>query len=197
MDWNARYEANDTPWDKGSPTPVLDEIYQRHPDVFVGMSILVPGCGTGHDARWLAAQGAHATGVDISPLAITKALALDQDGQATYEIADFLDSREPLLKEFDQIWEHTCFCALDPSLRGSYVAAAYRSLKPRGTLIGVFFIDPEMDEGEMGPPFGIGVNELKATFLIGGFQLIEDWVPSTGYPGRLGRELVMILRRPM
>jgi hypothetical protein len=64
-------------------------------------------------------------------------------------------------------------------------------------LIGVFFIDPEMDEGEMGPPFGIGVNELKATFSIGGFQLIEDWVPSTGYPGRQGRELVMILRRPL
>jgi 2-polyprenyl-3-methyl-5-hydroxy-6-metoxy-1,4-benzoquinol methylase len=93
MDWNARYEANDTPWDKGSPTPVLEEIYQRHPDIFAGKSILVPGCGTGHDACWLAATGAHTTGVDISPLAITKARELDQDEKANYELADFLDSR--------------------------------------------------------------------------------------------------------
>nr|WP_075089561.1 hypothetical protein [Verrucomicrobium spinosum] len=55
--WNELYETGATPWDKGLPTPVLAEVQQRHPQLFQG-EVMVPGCGTGSDARWLAAQAA-------------------------------------------------------------------------------------------------------------------------------------------
>jgi len=195
MDWNARYQEQDTPWDKGTATPVLAEILARHPGLFSGKSIVAPGCGTGHDVRWLAAHGADATGLDIAPLAIEQARALDPEGIARYELADFLDPASPWENAFDQLWEHTCFCALDPSLRGAYLAAAHRALKPGGQLAGVFFINPEMDEGETGPPFGIPVDELDASLDTAGFRIINAWVPKTGYPGRIGRERAMILER--
>ncbi|WAC20640.1 methyltransferase domain-containing protein [Luteolibacter sp. SL250] len=195
MDWNARYQEQDTPWDKGIPTPVLAEIHERHPGIFSGSTIVVPGCGTGHDVRWLAEQGAEATGLDIAPLAIAKARDLDPTGQADYQVADFLDPDSPLPDTFDQLWEHTCFCALDPSLRAAYLKAARRYLKPGGTLVGVFFINPEMDEGETGPPFGIDEDELSRTLEEAGFRTTGTWVPTTGFPGRIGRERVMILSR--
>jgi SAM-dependent methyltransferase len=174
---------------------VLAEIHERHPGIFSGRTTVVPGCGTGHDVRWLAAQGAEATGLDIAPLAVTRARELDPTGQADYQVADFLDPDGPLPDTFDQLWEHTCFCALDPSLRPAYLRAAHRYLRPGGTLVGVFFINPEMDEGETGPPFGIGADDLEAALADAGFRTLDRWVPTTGFPGRIGRELVMVLRR--
>lgn len=193
MDWNSRYETKDTPWDKGIATPVLEEIERRHPGIFTGRSIVAPGCGAGHDVRWLAAQGAQATGLDIAPLAIEQACSLDPAGAANYEVADFLDPESPYRGAFDQLWEHTCFCALNPTLRSAYLRAAHRAIKPGGILVGVFFIDPEMDEGEVGPPFGIGSAELFASLSDTGFKAIDSWVPVTGFPGRIGREQVIIL----
>ncbi|MBX3741379.1 MAG: methyltransferase domain-containing protein [Akkermansiaceae bacterium] len=195
MDWNARYEEQDTPWDKGIPTPVLAEIEGRHPGIFSGRKVVAPGCGTGHDVRWLAERAASATGLDIAPLAISRARALDPGHEAEFGVADFLNPTPPHVDAYEVVWEHTCFCALDPSLRPSYVQGAGTVLRPGGILAGVFFINPEMDEGETGPPFGIGPAELGALFSAAGFTPLDSWVPVTGFPGRIGRERVMILRR--
>lgn len=195
MDWNERYHQDDTPWDKGAATPVLEELLKHHPERFTAKRILVPGCGTGHDVRWLAGQEARVTGVDIAPLAIKRAQDLDPTGMAHYELADFLDPHSAFENTFDQVWEHTCFCALHPTLRRAYLTAAYRALKPGGQLIGVFFINPEMEEGEEGPPFGIHVEDLENLTTQAGFSIVEAWVPETGFPGRIGRERVMILNK--
>lgn len=195
MDWNARYLNGDTPWDKGQATPVLAEIASRHPDLFLGKTIIVPGCGTGHDVRWLATQGARATGVDIAPLAIAKAQALDPGEMGSYILANALDPAVEFAESFDMLWEHTCFCALDPGMRPAYISAAARLVPPGGTLAGVFFINPEMDEGEQGPPFGIDAAELEALWNDAGFTMEDTWIPASGFSGREGRERVMILRK--
>jgi len=195
MDWNARYLSNDTPWDKGAHTPILDEIESRHPGIFSGRSILVPGCGTGYDARWIAAQGAEVTGIDIAPLAIEQARELDPGETVRFTVADFLDPAPALTGAFDLLWEHTCFCALDPALRPAYFKAARQILAPGGMVVGVFFINPEMDEGESGPPFGIDAKKLEADWKDTGFEQMDPWVPAAGFDGRVGRELVMLLRK--
>ncbi len=195
MDWNSRYQEEDTPWDKGMPTPVLAEIEERHPDIFAGKNVAAPGCGTGHDVRWLAERAASATGLDIAPLAISRARALDPRQTARFEVADFLNPTPPHVDAYEVVWEHTCFCALDPSLRPSYPQGAAAVLRPGGILAGVFFINPEMDTGETGPPFGVEPAELEAQLSAAGFALLDSWVPVTGFPGRIGRERVMILRR--
>ena len=52
MDWDARYEQEDTPWDKGAPAPAIAKLVDEA--VFPeGGKIFVPGCGTGHDVAEL------------------------------------------------------------------------------------------------------------------------------------------------
>jgi SAM-dependent methyltransferase len=190
-DWNQLYETGETPWDKGLPTPVLAEVQQRHPHLFQG-EVMVPGCGTGSDARWLAAQGCQVTGVDIAPLAVDRARSVDETQTVRYVLASLFDLPADLRQKFDLVWEHTCLCALTPDLRRSYIQGVHSALKAGGIVSGVFFIDPEMDPGETGPPFGITPEELTALWEEAGFTVRESWIPSTGYPGRVGRERVLI-----
>lgn len=194
MNWNELYQRQETPWEKGMPTPVLDEIHTRHPEVFQGHT-LVPGCGFGHDARRLAEHGCvPVLGADIAPLAIEGAQANDPASLASYRLVDLFDLPSDLIGAFDLVWEHTCLCALDPEMRQRYVQAIRSVLKEWGMVAGVFFINPEMDPGETGPPFGISVEELEELWRHAGFEVLDSWVPSAAYPGRAGRERAMILR---
>jgi methyl halide transferase len=194
MDWNERYRTGDTPWDKGTATPVLDEMIARHPRIFSGKAI-VPGCGIGHDARRLASSGCGVTGVDIAPLAIDQAKAAEHREAVRFEVDDFLNPAPHHHGAYDLLWEHTCLCALPPALRSRYFASAAKVLKSGGMVAGVFFIDPEMDEGESGPPFGISELELENGWRNEGFSVIHSWVPESAFGGRLGRERAMILVR--
>ena len=51
VDWEFRYQNEDTPWDKGVPHPALDILLQK---IALSGSIIVPGCGRGWDLQWLA-----------------------------------------------------------------------------------------------------------------------------------------------
>jgi hypothetical protein len=67
-------------------------------------------------------------------------------------------------------------------------------LRRGGLLIGVWFIDPDLDPGEEGPPFPFSVAELTARFADG-YEIVEDYVPEVAFAGREGRERVRVLRR--
>jgi len=54
-------------------------------------------------------------------------------------------------------------------------------------------VNPEMDPGETGPPFGILPEELAALFAEK-FEAVESYTPAAAYPGREGRELLRVLR---
>lgn len=192
-DWNACYRDDNTPWDKGLPTPVLAEVLARHGEVFQGKA-LVPGCGLGHDARALADHGLTVTGGDIAPLAIEKAQALDVKHRVSFQLMDVFSPSPEFRGAFDLVWEHTCLCALPIALRTRYVQGVKAMLKPGGVVAGVFFINPEMDPGEEGPPFGISVEDLVKLWKDEGFEVLDSWVPEAGYPGRVGRERAMVLR---
>lgn len=96
---------------------------------------------------------------------------------------------------FDAVWEHTCLCALHPTIRQQYIAGIKSALKPGGQVAGVFYINPELDPGETGPPFGITVDELKALWQEAGFEVVAGWVPEASYEGREGREYFLWLRQ--
>lgn len=195
MDWNACYERRETPWDRGYATPVLDEVLARHPALFQGR-IMVPGCGAGHDARWLAARGCQVTGVDVAPLALERARAQDPSGSVDFVEASLFALPQSMQHQYDLVWEHTCLSALDPAQRSAYAQGIRTALKPGGIVAGVFFINPELDPGETGPPFGISGEELDALWHQAGFHLVDSWVPETGYEGRVGRERVLVAISP-
>lgn len=195
--WEACYQAGDTPWDHGSAAPPLLELLdERGAALWLGGPVLVPGCGTGHDVRALAAFGIPALGLDLSSTAVERARSLSSNGATSYEVGDFLDPAWREGRSFPAIWEHTCFCAILPGQRVAYAEAVAALLPPGGILAGVFYLTPhdpgEDDEG--GPPFKTSVEELDETFAPW-FERIDGRVPQRAYPGREGREWTGIFRR--
>ncbi|MDP0492453.1 MAG: methyltransferase domain-containing protein [Verrucomicrobiota bacterium JB023] len=188
MDWNERYRTGDTPWDKGTHAPALEEIDRAWDFSSIPGKILVPGCGAGHDARWLTQQGARVLALDIAPLAIEMARENLAGLPAEVREGDFF---KPEPESVDAIFEHTCFCAIEPERRRDYARAAASWLAPRGVYFGLFFLNPD---GEEGPPYGCTLAELDELFGQS-FEILAEWQPEAAYPGREGREWVRILRR--
>jgi SAM-dependent methyltransferase len=191
MDWETRYQTGDTPWEKGAPSPPLVEWLARNE---IRGHILVPGCGSGHDVRELARSGAHPIGLDIAPSAITRAESQPRAGSERYRMEDLFNLPAEMIDFFDWVFEHTCFCAIDPTRRKDYAAAVAGALKPQGCLLAIFYLDPGHDHPDDGPPFGTSRAELDALFSDQ-FETLDEYIPSVAYPGREGRELLRVMRR--
>jgi methyl halide transferase len=195
-DWENRYQLGETPWEKGQAAPPLTELLSTAEPVAWGAGpVLVPGCGFGHDVRILAAHGLTVVGLDLSPTAIERARAFPQVHGETYELGNFMDPDWLAGRQFSAIWEHTCFCAIDPADRSRYAKAAASCLPDDGLLAGVFFLTP-FDPGaeRPGPPHGVTLAELEAEFSPY-FKKVRGWVPHTAYAGREGREWIGIFRK--
>lgn len=191
-DWEACYRNDETPWDKGAAAPPLAELIGRLGTALWGDGgVLVPGCGLGHDVRHLAGLGLQVTGLDISQTALAKVASIPAAGSEVYELGDFLSADWTTGRLFSAIWEHTCFCAIDPLLRDAYVRSAAAVLPDGGFLAGVFYLEPR-DPG--GPPFKTTIEELDSRFSPW-FERIHGWVPETAYPGREGREWLAVYRK--
>jgi len=195
-DWEQQYQQNDTPWDKGAPAPPLVDFLETEP---LTGRILVPGCGAGHDVRAIAAASpeAEVIGLDVAPSAIAKANGFPKAGRESYHVGDLFQLGAEFQESFDFIWEHTCFCAIEPEMREAYVTATRQCLKLGGELLGVFYLDPYDDEHrpEDGrPPHGIMLPDLLD--LMNTVYEVEDyWTPDRAFPGREDREILISLRR--
>ena len=195
VNWQARYLEDDTPWDKGCAAPSLIGLVNDYPHWFSGQqSFLVPGGGLGHDAAALAHKVGSVLALDIAPAALTQAEeiygALEN---LKFEQADLFQLSAEFSESFDVVWEHTCFCAIETQLRRDYVRSMWNALKAGGRLIGIFFINPDVEAGE-GPPFGASVDEICATFG-GYFELEQEIEPRSYYEGREGREKLLVFKR--
>ena len=191
VDWDARYVAGDTPWDKGGAHPALRDWIKKRP--LLG-SVLVPGCGAGHDVRAIAAQeSASVLGLDISRSALRLAESFMKIGSETYLEGDFLTGEAVPSDSFDAIFEHTCFCAIPPERRRDYAMASHSALKTGGLLLAVFFTNPENTDPNS-PPFRCDSAEIR-TLFEGGFDFREDTTSAPTFPERLGRETLCLLRK--
>ena len=190
-DWDEHYLKGDTFWDKGAPSPPLKQYLERHK---IRGRALVPGCGRGHDVALAGEHGLEAIGLDIAPTAIAEARALYPQFAERFVLGNFFEPPVEWRGAFDLVLEHTCLCALSLALRPQYRRAVDGILRPGGLLIGVWFINPALDPGEEGPPFGISVAELTALFKDG-YEIVDDYVPDVAFPNRQQRERLRVLRR--
>lgn len=188
-EWERCYQTGEMPWEKGLGAPGLAAFLDRHPDLVRG-SVLVPGCGTGHDARAWARHGFAVQGLDIAPSAVRLATEKTREAglSASFQEIDFL--RASPGATFDWVFEHTLFCAIQPSERDLYVAAVCRWLKPGGQFLAIHYM---LRESKEGPPFGCSQEELMERFSPH-FELLAGWVPPS-YPNRTGLELMLHWRR--
>ncbi|MDA1272440.1 MAG: methyltransferase domain-containing protein [Verrucomicrobia bacterium] len=184
-EWEGRYAANDTPWEKGEPSPGLVDFLRERTDLSSG-KVCVPGCGTGHDVRAWVRAGFSAFGFDFAPSAIRLARerTFSEGLSAEFSCLDFLTDPPP--RQFDWVFEHTLFCAIEPSRREDYVRSVLRWLKVGGRFLAVHYFIPDRD----GPPFGTDREEVLGLFSPY-FELFEEWTPRS-YPNRTGLERMFL-----
>jgi methyl halide transferase len=188
MNWEERWGRGETGWDHGAPSPPLREYVETH--AMQGRAI-VPGCGSGHEVRLLAAKGLEVTGVDLAATAVERASAFPAVNGEQYRQGDWMRLPVTFGARFDWVLEHAFLCALPPARRVDYTDAVDFALSPGGFFLGVFYLNPKDPEG---PPFGISPAELDLLFAR--FRLLARWRPGVAFPSRAGREEMRLYQKP-
>jgi len=191
MNWDELYQKGEIFWDKGAPSPPMKQYLARHP---VRGRALVPGCGHGHEVALAVEHGLDAIGLDIAPTGVAEARALYPQLAERFVAGDLFHPPAEMLGAFDVVLEHTCMSGLHPTLRPEYRRGIDLTLRPDGLLIGVWFISPNLDPGDEGPPYPFSVPDLTALFADG-YEIVADYVPEVAFDTRAGRERVRVLRR--
>ncbi|MCB1788582.1 MAG: methyltransferase domain-containing protein [Gammaproteobacteria bacterium] len=157
-DWEGRYQAGQTGWDRGQVSPAL--MHWLASETPPRGRVLVPGCGHGHEVAELIRSGCQVTAVDIaaSPVLRLMGQLAERGLHANVVQADLLhwEPAEP----FDAIYEQTCLCALDPAHWRDYERRLAGWLLPGGILYALF-----MQTGRAGgPPFDCPLPDMRTLF---------------------------------
>lgn len=191
MDWDEIYRKGEVFWNKGAPSPPLKQYLERHA---VQGRALVPGCGHGHEVLLAVEHGLDAIGLDISPTGVAEAQALYPKLAERFVAGSLFDPPDDMRGAFDVVIEHTCMSGLHPSLRADYRRGIDLTLKRGGLLIGVWFINPDLDPGDEGPPYPFSVPDLTALFADD-YEIVDDYVPEVSFDTRVGQERLRVLKR--
>lgn len=183
--WTERYEEGQIGWDIGYvSTPIknyIDQIKDK------SIKILIPGAGNAYEAEYLWNNGfrnVFVVDLSIEPLNNLKKRVPAFPSNQLIQL-DFFD----LEGQFDIIIEQTFFCALNPSLRTSYVVKMHQLLKPTGKLVGLLFNLPLFDDH---PPFGGKKSDYEELFN-NHFRIDKMEIANNSIPPRKGNELFINL----
>ncbi len=124
-DFEARYRADDLPWETGRHDHALSHLVERGP--IQPCRMLEIGCGVGTNALWLAGRGFEVSAVDVSPTAIdeARARAAQAELRVDFQVADVMNgglAADPFALVFDR----GCFHLYDDPSRREHFAAVVR-----------------------------------------------------------------------
>lgn len=176
--WETRYRDHAMPWDAGR-VPARLQQYAR--EMKPGARVLIPGCGSGYEAYFLAEAGFDVLAIDFSPAAVEVARANLGCFADRVQLADFFgfDAGAP----YDVMFERAFLCALPRKMWADYARRTAELLAPGGVIAGYWFFD----ENPKGPPFGTSEAELQA--LLGSrFTRTSDEPVGDSIPVFQGRE---------
>lgn len=182
--WTQVYVEEKNPgWDLNAPAAVLQDMLPRLK--LPKSRVLVLGSGFGHDAAFFAQHGHAVTAVDFSAEAIEGARARYPNlTDIQWHQGDLFNLPENFREGFDIVFEHTCFCAIEPKRREEMVQVWKQCLVEGGHLMAVLF---SMFKRQ-GPPYGSTEWEVRR-LLEKHFQFLfwGRWRKSIS--PRQGREL--------
>ncbi len=163
--WDLRYAAGFAPWDAGRVPAQLREFVAA---ATRPRSVLVPGCGSAWDVRFLAESGWDVLGIDFSHEAVAAARAIVGEHVNRVRYADFF---APLSEApFEVVYERAFLCALPRRLWSAWGTRIAEVVEPGGVLVGFFYFD----SGERGPPYPLNAPYELAELLQPAFERIED-----------------------
>jgi len=188
--WNQKFSSTETPhWELGGAHSVLTDFLPRLK--INRQRILVLGAGSGDDAVFLARLGHFVTAVDFSDEAIRrcekKAAGLEN---LKCIKADALKLPTEMYAQYDLLFEHTLYCAIDPSQRPALVQTYRNALHRDGHLFAVFFVF----EKPVGPPYGGSEWEIRQR-LKNRFEPLYWMRWRRSVPEHQGAELVVYAKK--
>jgi SAM-dependent methyltransferase len=169
------------PWSRREPHPLLTSWAQRHHLAGARKRAIVPGCGLGADAEYLAGLGFAVTAFDVSPTAIQLARQRHPGTLVEYVSADLLHFPRPWLRAFDLVVEIITVQALPRTVRQQATARVAQLTAPGGTLLVIAAIHDGDGEPQSGPPWPLSRADLDAFATDG---LVPETIELTAIPSK-------------
>jgi SAM-dependent methyltransferase len=168
------------PWSRREPHPLLTQWVQRRHLAGAGKRAIVPGCGLGADAEYLARLGFATTAFDVSATAIRLARRRHPGTSVEYVTADLLHPPRPWRGTFDLVTEIITVQALPRAVRQQATAGVARLTAPGGTLLVIAAVHDATGEPGSGPPWPLTRAEIEAFAADG---LTTAAIETTTMPG--------------
>lgn len=193
--WQERWQQGQTGWDQGGPHPGLALLVthaRREGALPDHGRFFSAGCGSAHSEAELARQGYRVKAVDVSALAIAKAMELYGDC-AGLELSqtDLFQIEESEIKAYDAIFDRAMLCALAPENRPAYIEAMTVRLRAGGLFCAILFRTVKV---QFHPPYPVDEQEVWRL-------LSEDFVlcyaaalPGTPVPAAIKEEWICVWR---
>lgn len=174
--WHERWDKNQIGFHQSDFNRYMLK-YLEHLGVSPGANILVPLCGKSLDMIWLANQGLHVTGIEISPVAVKTFFRENKLGYQVLEIpegrlyrsknisiycADFFQVEFDHTPPVDAVFDRASLIALPAEMRHGY-AERLTHLINNGTrvlLVTLDYVQSQMS----GPPFSVTPQEVQHLF---------------------------------
>lgn len=174
--WHQRWASNQIGFHEGQVNAYLVRHYAQL-GLAPGETVFVPLCGKSVDLRWLADQGAHVVGVELSPIAVESffaeqgltprtskegAFAVWESGPIRLLCGDYFALAPADLAGVHALYDRAALIALPHERRADYVTHLDRLLPgARRTLL----VTLEYPQEQMqGPPFSVAEREVHSLF---------------------------------
>lgn len=170
--WLQRWHEGRIGFHREAPMPLLLQ-YWPTLELPVGSRVLVPLAGKSLDMLWLAAQGYHVLGVELSPLAVQQFFEENQLTAKVHESplglhhvagkieiiqGDVFTLDDATLATCAAVYDRAAIIALPAPMRARYAKDLYARLPAGclGLMITLEYPQQEMD----GPPFSVDAKQL-------------------------------------
>ncbi len=160
--WDADYREGRHPrWDTGKPSGDLTKAIED--GTIAPGRVIEFGCGTGTDAIYMASRGFDVTAIDISPSALSQALAKARKAGVSvrFMLADALNP--PEIGKFDFIYDRACYHEVRGQNLNAYLETLRRTSRP-GTRLLLLAGNAGGPDLGFGPPT-VTEEELRFDFL--------------------------------
>ena len=177
--WESRYRAGKMPWDfRGVPCALKSWLKTATSPG----RVLIPGCGSGYEAKAFHDAGWEVVAIDYAPAAVARTKAALGALATNVMLADFF-TYDSGGRKFDLVYERTFLCSLPPERWPAYAHRMTALLAERGRLAG-FFLYGHEDEP---PPYPLTEDAAQALFGEN-FVRVADEAVTDSLPIFAGRE---------